>query len=192
MRRSVLVVFAGLVLVGAMLFIGCSAPVTLVHVQSFEAKSTRVNVETAFNRLTGVLIDRGYDIKFSNKDAGIVTTEYKQFASIGGDPPFDYYIQIKISIREKTGGELSVKMTPLVKGVNRLNVAAYTEYELSYYTGKPENVRMIKSMKPDGWRNKAQTMFMNVVTDVAEILGISVDDIEKHVTETPKNAITAN
>ena len=83
-------------------------------------------------------------------------------------------------------------MTPLVKGVNRLNVAAYTEYELSYYTGKPENVRMIKSMKPDGWRNKAQTMFMNVVTDVAEILGISVDDIEKHVTETPKNAITAN
>ncbi len=190
--RTRIITAITLVWTSVLLLTSCSAPVTFVEVQSFEAMSNRISVEKAFNALTMILVDRGYDIKVSNKDAGIITTEYKKFAAIGGSPPFDMLLQIKVTIRERPTGEISVKMTPIVKEQNRLNIAAYTEHELSYYSGKPENIRLIKSMKEGGWRVKAQTMFMNVVTDVGETLGISIDDMQQNITETPKNAITVN
>jgi hypothetical protein len=70
-------------------------------------------------------------------------------------------------------------------------VAAFTEYELSYYTGEPNNVRLITSQQPGGWRIAGQTMFMNVVTDVAEVAGVSVQEVQQNVTTTPANAFLA-
>lgn len=186
-----LVVFVSFLLL-VLLMSSCSAPVTLVSVQSFEAKSKRMGLSDAFNKVTMVLVDRGFDIKTSNKDAGLVTTEYKRFASTGENPPFDIYLQIKVTIREKPDGQIAVKMSPIVKEQNRINAAAYTEHELTYYTGEEKNLRLIKSMKPGGWQTKGQTMFMNVVQDVASVLGIAIDDIDQNVTETPKNAITVH
>jgi uncharacterized lipoprotein len=170
---------------------GCAA-VTLNKVQSFDLKTTRLDGAAAFNKITGVLVDRGFDIKTSNKDAGVITTEYKKFASHGESPPFDYYLQIKTVLRQSSDGRLVVRLSPIVKEQNRLNAAAFSEHELSYYTGEPNNVRLIKSMRPGGWRVESQTLFMNVVTDVSEFSGVSIEDIDKNVTTTPADAFGAD
>jgi len=177
-----------LITIGLFTFISCSRMVTLVKVQSFEAKTSRLDLATAFNTVTMLLVDRGFDIKASNKEAGLITTEYKKFASVGGDPPFDMYLQIKTTIRKLPKGEVVVKMSPIVKEQNRLNAAAFTEHELTYYTGDQKNVQLIKSMRIKGWQAKGQVMFMNVVNDVASALGLSVDDIKQNITEEQENA----
>jgi hypothetical protein len=165
--------------------------VTLNTVQSFDVKSKRVNQADAFKKITGILVDQGFDIKTSNQDAGIVTTEYKKFASHGTSPPFDYYLQIKATMRQAPDGQLVVRLVPLVKEQNRLNAAAFTEHELSYYTGDPSNIRLISSQQPGGWRVVGQTMFMNVVTEIAALAGVSVQEVQQNVTTTPANAFMA-
>jgi hypothetical protein len=150
-----------------------------------------MNQADAFKKITGILVDKGFDIKTSNQDAGIITTEYKKFASHGTAPPFDYYLQIKATLRQAPDGQLVVRLVPLVKEQNRLNAAAFTEHELSYYTGEPSNIRLISSQQPGGWRVVGQTMFMNVVTDVSEIAGVSVQEVQQNVTTTPANAFMA-
>jgi hypothetical protein len=84
--------------------VGCSVPVTLNTVQSFDVKTRRVDQATAFRRITQILVDRGFDIKTSNQDAGIITNEYKKFASQGTNPSFDYYLQIKATFKKVPDG----------------------------------------------------------------------------------------
>jgi len=170
----------------------CSLPVTRVDVQSFEIRKAGIQKEQALTTLTGIFLDRGFDIKFTNKDAGVITTEYKRFASVGGKPPFDYYMQIKARVKI-VRGETSIILNPVVKEQNRLNAAAYTEHELSYYTGAAKNIRLIDSMRKGvGWRVIAQTLFMNVVIDTAKAFGLSVDDVIQNVAKTPANAFSVD
>ncbi len=172
--------------------VACSLPVTRVDVQSFEIKKTGIQEEQILSKLTGILIDRGFDVKFTNKDAGVLTTEYKKFASFGGNPPFDYYMQIKGRVKF-VRGEVSVTLSPIIKEQNRLNVAAFSEHELSYYIGKPADINLIDSMKEGiGWRTLGQILFMNVVTDTAETFGLGVNDVVQNVTKSPANAFLAN
>ena len=177
---AVLLLFGGVLGAG-----GCALPVTLNTVQSFDVKTKRIDQAIAFKKITGILVDKGFDIKTSNQDAGIVTTEYKKFASHGTSPPFDYYLQIKTTLRQAPDGQLVVRLVPIVKEQNRLNAAAYTERELSFYTGTPSTVRLISSQQPGGWRVVGQTIFMNVVTDIAAVAGVSVEEVQKNVTTTP-------
>ncbi len=172
--------------------LACSLPVTRVEVQSFEIRKAGIQEEQALTRLTGIFIDRGFDIKFTNKDAGVITTEYKKFASIGGNPPFDYYMQVKGRVKVVRDAT-SVTLSPIVKEQNRLNAAAFTEHELSYYTGDAGNIRLIDSMKEGtGWRTLGQVLFMNVVTDTAESFGLGTDDVIQNVTKTPADAFAAH
>lgn len=188
-RRYQILLLCG-VLMGSLT--ACSLPVTRNTVQSFDVKTTRMDGAVAFNKVTGILVDRGFDIKTENKDAGVVTTEFKKFASQGDSPPFDYYLQIKMTIRQAPDGKTVVRMTPIVKEQNRLNAAAYTEHELEYYTGDPHNLAFIESMRPGGWRVQGQTIYMNVVSDVADAGGISVEDTEKNITTTTADALLVN
>lgn len=165
--------------------------VTRMSVQSFDARSARVNKDQAFTHLTTVLVDRGFDVKNSSKDAGILTTEYKQFGAEGSSPPFDYYLQIRATIREDANRQVLVRLSPIVKEQNRLNAAAFTEHELTYYTGEPKAIRLISSMKPEGWRAKGQILFNNVVSDLSAKLGVSPDQIQQNVTRTQVNAFNA-
>jgi hypothetical protein len=182
-----------IVLLATAALAGCAGMgVTLVKVQSFEARPQRMDAATAFTSVTTALVEHGFDIKNSNRDAGLVTTEYQKFASEGDNPPFDYYLQIRTTIQRGNDGNVLVRMTPVVKEQNRMNAAAFTEHELSYYTGEPGSLRLIGSMRPSGWRSRGQTLFMNVVTSVAQALGVSVDEIHRNVTETPQNALLAN
>src|SRR6056297_1561334 len=171
-----------LLLVSSALFAGCSVPVTKVDVQKKEAMSV----------LTNIFFDRGFDIKFADKDAGVMTTEFKKFASMGESPPFDYFMQIKSSVRT-AGDRTRVKLSPIVKEQNRMNAAAYTERSLSYFTGKSEDLKFIDSMRENvGWRSLGQILFMNVVSDTAEAFSMSEEDVIQNVTKTPKNALTVD
>jgi uncharacterized lipoprotein len=164
-----------------------SIPVTQVSVQSFELQKQGIEPKAGMAQLLGVLVDRGFDVKLSNAESGIVTTEYKKFASAGDDPPFDYYLQIRSKVR--TNKDLtSIQLIPIVKEQNRLNMAAFTERELTYFTGEPDNVSELDSMSPSGWRVRGQTLFMNVVADAARAFGLSTDDIIQNVTKSPANA----
>jgi hypothetical protein len=133
-------------------------------------------------------VDRGFDVKMTNTDAGIVTTEYKKFASAGTEPPFDYYMQIRAKVRV-TKGSTVIQLTPVLKEQNRMNAAAFTEHELEYFTGAADVMADVVSMNPQtGWRQRSHILFMNVVTDTAQMFGLKVDDVVQNVTTTPANA----
>ena len=170
-------------------FMACaSVPVTRVNVQSFEIRKDGVTPNAAVAKMTAVLVDRGFDVKMTNTDSGIVTTEYKKFASIGSRPPFDYYMQIRTRVRA-ADGVTSISLIPAVKEQDRLNLAAFSEHELEYYIGDAENVSEIASMRPDvGWRAMAQITFMNIVSEAADAFGVDVDEVVQHVTQTPVDA----
>lgn len=177
---------------GVLVLAACSGfPVNKIQVQSFEVKKPNAPVEEAISKLTGILVDRGFDIKLTNKEAGIVTTEYKKFASSGENPPFDYSMQIKTRVKVAVGNT-TIQLVPLVREQNRLNAAAFTEHELMYYTGEPANVRAIHSMREGGWRLQGQVLFMNVVSDTAEAFGVSMEDVGQNVTTTTVSAMGAD
>ena len=133
---------------------GClSIPIQRVDVQSFEASGRRVSSDRIHAELTTLLVERGFDIKNTDKEAGLLTTEYKRFASQGQSPPFDYFRQLRLTVRALPTGEVAVRMSPFVKEQNRLNAAASSEHELSYCEGK---VNQIESMQKDGWQALGQ------------------------------------
>lgn len=170
---------------------GCSLPIQRVDVQSFEVRGSRVAPDRVHAELISVLVTRGFDIKATDRDAGLITTEYKKFAAQGDNPPFDYYLQIRANVRNEASG-VGVRLSPFVKAQNRMNAAAFTESELSYCEGKPSTIGTIDSMKKDGWQALGQVTFMNVISDVASKFGMAVDDVVKNVTRTPKNGFLAD
>jgi len=190
MRKTTLFALIGIF---SLVLASCSSiPVTRVSVQSFELQKPGITPTAAVTKLIGVLVDRGFDVKMSNVDSGIVTTEYKKFASLDTKPPFDYYMQIRAKVKV-ANGVTAIQLTPVLKEQNRMNLAAFTEQELGYYTGESSNIQEIDSMRPEtGWRTLGQVLFMNVVTESAQALGVSADEIIQNVSKTPANARDAN
>ncbi len=174
------------------LLFACSLPVTKVDIQSFGLEKPDVTKDQAIASLTNIFVNRGFDIKFANKEAGLVTTEYKKFASMGDKPPFDYYMQIKGRITE-ANDKTKITLTPIVKSQNRMNAADYTERELSYFIGDLPAIQKINSMKDNvGWRALGQIIFMNVVHDTAETYGLTVEELTQNVTKTPSSTSEAD
>jgi len=165
-----------------------SIPVTQVRVQSYELQAKGVAPNAGLAQLIGVFVDNGFDVKISSPDSGVVTTEYKKFASMGDEPPFDFYMQIRTKLKASDGGT-SIQLTPVIKEQNRMNVAAFTERELVYFVGEPGNVSEIESMSAQyGWRVLGNQLFMKVVNDAAAILGVGEDAIVANADRGPANA----
>ncbi len=154
-------------------------------VQSFEAPTGRMRKDQAFAEITNILVNRGFDLKMSNRESGLITTEFKKYGSFGDSPPFDYYLQLRVQVRDVSGKSF-IRMSPIVKEQNRLNAAAFTEHELYYFDGPPEGVR---AADRGGAVSKGQTAFINVVTDVSERAGVRMEDVTKNVTTTKFNAL---
>ena len=159
-------------------------PVTRIAIQSFDVRGHGQSADDMYRGVTRTLIDRGYDIKGSDQDAGFITTEYQKYASFGTSPPFDYFLQIRTVIRENSDGSLSIQLRPTVKQQNRLNAAAFTEEELEYFTGPSEDVALVGGMN-DGWMDRGLVAFMNIVSDIGDLMGVSMEDVRRDVTETP-------
>jgi hypothetical protein len=168
---------------------GCaSIPITRVSVQSFELQKQGVGTAAAIPKLIGVLVDQGFDVKMTNADAGIVTTEYKKFASAGSEPPFDYYMQIRAKIKV-ADDRTSIQLTPVLREQNRMNAAAFSEHELEYFTGGSDDLADVPSMNPEtGWRHRSRVLFMNVVSDAAQVFGLNMGDVIQNVSTSPANA----
>lgn len=169
--------------------IACStATVTRVTVHSFDIQKKNGRVGNVVDKIVEVLISRGFDIKIVNKDIGLITTEYKKFASSGDNPPFDYYMQLKIKVNELNNGFIAISTSPIVKAQNRLNAAAFTENELTYYVG--DKVEQIASMTPQvGWQHLGMTLFMNIMSDICQVFGVSTDQIIENTTKTPEKVL---
>jgi hypothetical protein len=174
------------------LLFACSLPVTKVDIQSFSLEKQDVTKDQALAALTNIFVNRGFDIKFASKEAGLVTTEYKKFASMGDRPPFDYYMQIKGRVSEEND-TARITLTPIIKGQNRNNAADFTERDLSYFIGDAPAVQKIGSMRENvGWRAIGQIVFMNVASDVAQTYGFAVDELTQSVTKTPTTTSEAD
>lgn len=169
----------------AFLLVACaSTPVTRVSVQSFEVKKQGITTNVAVTQLLGVLVERGFDVKMSNAESGIVTTEYKKFATVGNEPPFDFYLQIRSRVRT-ANDTVIVSVSPSIREQNRGNAGAFTEHELEYFEGDPENVSEIASMRAaTGWRVRAKSLFMTVVHDTAAALGVSAEAVVENAERT--------
>jgi hypothetical protein len=175
-----------------LLLFSCSLPVTKVDIQSFGLEKPDVTRDQALVSLTNIFVNRGFDIKFANKEAGLVTTEYKKFASMGDRPPFDYYMQIKARIIEENDN-IRITLIPIVKSQNRMNAADYSESELSYFVGDPQAVNNVRSMRENvGWRSMGQILYMNVVHDTAQTYGLTIDEMTQNVTKTPTTTSEAD
>ncbi len=175
-----------------LLLSSCSLPVTKVDIQSFGLEKADVTKDQALASLTNIFVNRGFDIKFANKEAGLVTTEYKKFASMGDKPPCDYYMQIKGRIVE-ANDKIKITLTPIVKSQNRMNSADFTERELSYFIGDAQAINKIGSMTDNvGWRAIGQILFMNIVHDTAETYGLTVEELTQNVTKTPSTTSEAD
>ncbi len=153
--------------------VGCGGPMmTLLDVK---ATSDKLTPDKAYNMITSVLVDKGLDVKVANKDIGLITTEYKQFGSVDGNPPFDFYLQIKSQVTTRSDGKLQIKLTPQVKEVNRINSSAFTERELVFLSDEDQK-GYLNSIKETNL--KGQLLFMNVVQGVSEALGVGMEQLE--------------
>jgi hypothetical protein len=174
---------------------GCAGtPVTLVTIDNFEWRSAKLTADKAVPLVTNAFVERGFDIKVLSKETGVVTTEYKKFASVGDAPPFDFYMQLKGSIRTDAKGsqKLLVRLTPIVKAVNRINAGAFTEQNLAYITVDDPGISasdIDMRMRPQaGWMAIGQTLFMNVASDLSDLFGIPIEEITQNTTKTPGTA----
>ncbi len=158
---------------------GCAMPVTRYDVTSAEIKKKDIDLEKATSTLTEVFVDNGFDIKLTDKNAGIVTTEYMKYTWTGvGETkviPLDFYIQIKAKITSINGVTV-IKLTPVIKEQNRLNPAVFHERQLSYFEGDKKNVQAIKSMRLGGWRSGGMFAFNKVANGVIVAFGASKAD----------------
>jgi hypothetical protein len=157
--------------------------VTLKRLNAMTAESDKAMMDDAFGKVTAILVDRGFDIKVGNKDLGLVTTEYKQVGSVAGSPPFDFYLQVKATLKNTAANKLSVKLTPVVKEVNRLNPAAFTEHGLPLIGDNQKPATDAEKVN-----FAAQTAFMAVAQGVAEALGMSLQEMQQDVETSTKQS----
>jgi len=161
--------------------VGCGGP--KMALLDMKATTDKVTKDDAYNKVTMVLIDKGFDIKIGNKDLGLVTTEYKKFGAAGDNPPFDFYLQIKTMVRELPGGKLRIILTPTVKEANRINVAAFTERQLVFFDEKKQKGYLNATNKVN---LQGQLLFLNVAQGVAEMCGLGMEQLEQNVQLMPK------
>lgn len=162
------------ILLVALLFVGCAAPrMALLDVQ---ATTEKITVDKAYNNITSVFIDKGFDIKVANKELGLVSTEYKKFGAAHiNRVPYNFSLQIKSQVKTKTDGKLNIKLTPIVKVVNRANAADFAEIDLTFLTEEEQG----QSLNAVGQTFlEGQVMFMNVLYGVAEVCGLDVEELE--------------
>ena len=138
-------------------------PLSLIDIQSAEVPARTSSTSDAFQAVSRAFLDRGYDIKSSDRAAGYVTTEYKRYASYGNNPPFDFSLQIRALV-ESTPRGVVIELRPTMKQQNRSNAAAYSEGELGYFRFD-DDTALAGDFQP--WREEGLREFMNVLSDLA-------------------------
>lgn len=150
---------------------------------------TNVKEEKLYKKISGILYNRGYQIKNSDKDLGIIQTEWYQYYTPSSDVPFDFYIQLKFRIYDNDG-KLRLDVSPMLKEVNRLNAAAYTEAEIYVFT-EDEYERHYNPDRVSGL-GRIETAFCwgqeylkDVLMDISKEVGRDVCDFDYKIKVNP-------
>ena len=170
MRRNIILLCTLMLLAGIFLT-SCAVKYKTV----FDARVVPTKKQDkVYDTVTALLMERGFDIKLANKDIGAITTEYKKYGAIGGSPPFDLYLQIRVKITQ-VADKVEIILTPMDKEVNRVNAAAFTENPMIFFEDTKE-----KSVGPQMVRARLPgfLLFTNVVQDVATALGTPIEQIK--------------
>lgn len=170
--------FIGLLLLTALLS-GCTATrTTLIDARAPLASS---QIETAHNAVVVALLDAGFDLKMNDREVRLVTTEYKKFSSVSGWPPFDFYLRVKVHIRQDAGGSYELAVTPTIKEQNRLNANAFTEHAVVIYSeAEQQNDYVVKSGRGHAMLT-GQQQFIDLLHAIAQRLGLSDDQFKRQV-----------
>lgn len=132
--------------------------------------------DRAYKAIMMALLDRGFDIKMTDKDLRVITTEYKKFSSVSGWPPFDFYLQIKAVVRDTPEGKSDVTLWPKVREQNRLNPSAFTERPLIVYSSDDRAGPMTSSAQA---MQEGQFLFFSIVQVVADALGLPMGQFKQ-------------
>jgi hypothetical protein len=155
-----------------LVFSGC-VPVQRTTMVDVRAPINPEDSERAYKVIALAFRDKGFDIKTSDSDLRIITTEYKKYEaeSVDGFYPFDFYLQVKAAVSEVPGLGSEISLWPKVKEQNRINSNA-TEHPLIVYSTKElANIRD-RTVRSEAML-KAQLLFESVVRAITDALGVA-------------------
>lgn len=112
-----------------------------------EAANTSVDAVHAF--LVKALIAEGFDLKLSDLQSGVATTEWRQVGREVGSPPFDHYLQLRCVVAETDNAGVRITVAPAARSVNRLNPAAFTDEVGARYSGPDAGGENIYARDPE-------------------------------------------
>jgi hypothetical protein len=161
-----------LTIVALLVFSGC------VHVQRATMVDVRAPInpedsERAYKIIAQAFLDKGFDIKTSDSDLRIITTEYKKYESeaVDGFYPFDFYLQVKAAVSEVPGLGSEISLWPKIKEQNRINSNATERPLIVYSTKELANIRD-RTVRSEAML-KAQLLFESVVRAITDALGVA-------------------
>jgi hypothetical protein len=161
---------------------GCTATRTsLIDVKATIEPSSS---EKAYNAIVMTLLDKGFDLKMHDKELRVVTTEYKKYTSVGGWPPFDFFLQLKAVVRDTPNGKYQIALTPKIKEQNRINASAFTEQALIIYSDKEQKEDYATQGGAGEAMLKGQLLFLSIVQAIADALGLSADQFKQNLQQT--------
>ena len=137
--------------------------------------------EKAYKAIVMTLLDKGFDLKMNDRDLRFATTEYKKFTSVGGFPPFDFYLQVKAVIRDTPDGKYEIALTPKIKEQNRINSSAFTEHSLLIYSDKEQKEDYSTHSGRGEAMLEGQRLFLGIVQAVADALGLPAGQFKQNL-----------
>jgi hypothetical protein len=161
---------------------GCTATRTsLIDVKATIEPSSS---EKAYTAIVMTLLDKGFDLKMHDKELRVVTTEYKKYTSVGGWPPFDFYLQLKAVVRDTPNGKYQIALTPKINEQNRINPSAFTEQALIIYSDKEQKKDYATQSGAGKAMLEGQLLFLSIVQAIADVLGLPADEFKQNLQQT--------
>jgi len=126
--------------------------------------------------LVPLLVEEGYEIELSDRDAGIITTRFRGLPSPRDLWPFKYSLRIAVRIRRDQSGA-DVTVIPTVRGVHRVIRTGHTDYAVLRLA---ETTGHVASSRRDEARHfeVAAQEYTHLLSIMAETLGVAASDVE--------------
>lgn len=151
---------------------GCIPSSIRNSVVDVRASLGKSSADQAYKSVTMALVNQGFDLKMRDAELRLITTEYKKYTSVSGWPPFDFYLQVKATVRDlPQTNDAEITLWPKVKEQNRLNQNAFTEHALIVYSPTETADTFTMTVRSDAMR-KAQVLFESIIQSIAEASGL--------------------
>ncbi len=125
--------------------------------------------------LMSVLDEEGYQVTLADRQAGMITTDFREVAVPRSLWPFEYRLRVHVRLR-RADGELRMTLTPTVRGVHRVVRSRSRDYpvlELGATEGHVASARRDEASALDA----AAAEYHRLVDRIAEGLGVPASEI---------------